>query len=115
MTRTVWPSSRIVTDNNSNTSLHIYLITRVVWYCYPQISLQTKNVKTSILLNYLDLDTFVPSKDKTTLVKVHNADNETAIDAASVWDDLDLCCPKYDEAKTQTVYKTISDTVPRIK
>ena len=61
------------------------------------------------------MDTFVPSATKTTLIKAYNANNESAIDATSSWDDLDLCCPKYNAAKVKKVLKTVNDSVERIR
>ena len=61
------------------------------------------------------MDTFSPSAKKTTLIKVYNANNESAIDASSSWEDLDLCCPKFDDAKVKKVLKTVNDSLERIR
>ena len=61
------------------------------------------------------MDTLVPSAEKTTLIKVFNANNESSIEASSSWDDLDLCCPKYNDAKVKKVLKTVNDSVERIR
>ena len=61
------------------------------------------------------MDTFVPSPTKTTLIKAYNANNESAIEASSSWKDLDLCCPKYNDAKVKKVLKTVNDSVERIR
>ena len=70
---------------------------------------------TSILLDYVNMDTFAPSAKKTTLIKVYNANNESAIHASSSWEDLDLCCPRYNAAKVKKVLKTVNDSVERIR
>ena len=61
------------------------------------------------------MDTFLPSDYKTTLIKIHDVDNETSIDASNVWNDLDLCCPKYDPHKIEKLLKTVNDSVERIR
>ena len=61
------------------------------------------------------MDTFAPNAEKTTLIKVYNVNNESAIDASSSWEDLDLCCPKYDDAKVKKVLKTVNDSLERIR
>ena len=61
------------------------------------------------------MDTFLPSDYKTTLIKIHDVDNETSIDASNVWNDLDLCCPKYDPHKIKKFLKTVNDSVERIR
>ena len=67
------------------------------------------------MLDYVNMDTFVPRAEKTTLIKVFNANNESSIEASSSWDDLDLCCPKYNDAKVKKVLKTVNDSVERIR
>ena len=61
------------------------------------------------------MDTFLPSEYKTTFIKIHDVNNETSIDSANVWDDLDLCCPKYDPHKIEKLLKTVNDSVERIR
>eukprot|EP00092_Neocalanus_flemingeri_P032574 GFUD01035430.1.p1 GENE.GFUD01035430.1~~GFUD01035430.1.p1 ORF type:complete len:611 (-),score=162.78 GFUD01035430.1:61-1893(-) len=76
--------------------------------------LKTKNVSTAILVDYLDIDTFKMSNEKTTLVKIVNATRKTNIYATSPWDNLDICCPEHGKVNTKKLLKTINDSMPRI-
>ena len=61
------------------------------------------------------MDTFAPNAEKTTLIKVYNVNNESAIHASSSLEDLDLCCPKFNDAKVKKVLKTVNDSLERIR
>ena len=76
--------------------------------------IKTDNTSTTVLLDYLDMDSFKVSKDKTTLVKIRNVTKDTKIEASSPWNDIDICCPKHKKINTNKIMRTVNDTMPRI-
>ena len=64
------------------------------------IEMMTNNT-VDTLIDYLDLDSFKPSKYKVTRIKVQNIDKETKILSKSSWDlsKVDFCCPKHQKVQ----------------
>ena len=76
--------------------------------------IKTANISTAILVDYLDVDTFKMSNEKTTLLKIKDVTKDTNVDATNAWDDIDTCCPKHEKVDTKKLLETINDTMPRI-
>ena len=75
-----------------------------------------KNSTISVLLDYIDLDSFKLSKYKVTLVKLDDADGDTKIIGKSSWDlsHINFCCPENALVDIQSLHDEIHDSLPRV-
>ena len=66
------------------------------------------------LLQYLDIDTFEPSEDVVTRIKVKNLEKETRILGKNSWDTsrIDFCCPDYQKVKHEP--HKVKDSIQRV-
>ena len=57
---------------------------------------RSKNHSLDTLLDYLNMDSFKPSKQKETFVKLVDLNRDTQITGKSSWDltNIDFCCPE---------------------
>lgn len=53
------------------------------------------NSTIATIIDYIDIDTFKPSKHRKTLIKVVDVNRSTKVMAKSAWDltNIDFCCP----------------------
>ena len=74
------------------------------------------NSSVDTLIDYLDMDSFKPSKYKETRIKVKDVDKETKILSKSSWDlsNVDFCCPQNQKAQHLVTNANLEGSITRI-